>query len=279
MNLDTNFEIGSIIGFAGAIVSSKPQFESLHIFDFDSNENDHKAVFRLARVLGALRNAITSLDEEYQQLPKPSLRLPDPSYPFRNYFIDHDNIKVEFEYQKRLHREKLLFRVSRREADGNLLIKFTQRYSKDAHEHCAVHGIAPKLHAMEELDGGWMMVVMEFLNEETYSLLRDSHIPRHVLYPGVKTAISLLHQSDFVHGDIRDVNIMVKREWDENEAAKNVKLIDFDWAGREGIARYPPNVNHTQIERPEAARGGLFITKGHDDFMVDHLFPRSTIGL
>jgi hypothetical protein len=60
--------------------------------------------------------------------------------------------------------------------------------------------------------------------------------------------VSLLHQGNFVYGDIRGVNIMVKREWNEGDVTGNVKLIDFDWAGREGSARYPPNVNYEQVE-------------------------------
>lgn len=263
-----------MIGFAGAVASPKPQFEPLtHLFDLQSNEHDHEALLPLIRALGALRNAINSLEEEYIKLSEPSARLANPFYPFRSYFTSRDNSKVEFEYQERLHRHKLLFRVSTSEQNRNLLLKFTQKYSKGAHEHCASHKIAPELYAIEEMAGGWMMVVMEYLNEETYTLLCNSRIPEQILRTGVRNAVFFLHRGNFVHGDIRGVNIMVKREWNECDVTGNVKLIDFDWAGQEGSARYPPNVNYEQVERPREARDGLFITKDHDDFMTNHLFP------
>ncbi|KAJ7866632.1 hypothetical protein B0H14DRAFT_2286877, partial [Mycena olivaceomarginata] len=43
--------------------------------------------------------------------------------------------------------------------------------------------------------------------------------------------ISVLHTSRYVFRDLRLPNIMV--------AKNQVKLIDFDWEGKEGLAKYP----------------------------------------
>ncbi|PVG03683.1 hypothetical protein CPB86DRAFT_380744 [Serendipita vermifera] len=270
--------VGSMIGFAGAITAPKPQFEPLTpFFDLKTNEHDHKALLPFARALGAVRGALISLEEEDKKLQGASPpRLTAPFFPFRNYFIGRDDSTVEFEYEARLRKEKLLFRVLRNDTNKKLLLKFTQRYSQDAHEYAASRGIAPELYAVNELGGGWMMVVMDYLDEGTHTLLRGSNIVKQELLAGVHEAVSILHDGGFVHGDIRDVNIMVKSNWNQNEKSKNVKLIDFDWAGEEGSTLYPPNVNFMDIQRPKDARDGLPITRYHDLYMVEHLFLQST---
>jgi hypothetical protein len=65
---------------------------------------------------------------------------------------------------------------------------------------------------------------------------------------------------------------MVRREWNPDDGMRNLKLIDFDWAGPEGTTRYPANVNYEQIDRPLEARDGEFITREHDNAMVEYLF-------
>ena len=74
----------------------------------------------------------------------------------------------------------------------------------------------------------------------------ESAVP--ITDPGMPTALrdrwkgellglmSLFHEKDFVHGDLRDANIMCTND--------SVMLIDFDWGGKEGHVSYPtPNLN------------------------------------
>ena len=48
----------------------------------------------------------------------------------------------------------------------------------------------------------------------------------------VLDAINILHGSGLVFGDLRPLNVMITK-------ANEVKLIDFNWAGVEGQAKYP----------------------------------------
>lgn len=41
-------------------------------------------------------------------------------------------------------------------------------------------------------------------------------------------------------------------------------IIDFDWAGEADVVRYPPYVNHTDVQRPRVASDGLPIKAAHD---------------
>jgi hypothetical protein len=86
------------------------------------------------------------------------------------------------------------------------------------------------------------------------------------------SAVTTLHQGNFVHGDIRDVYLMVRDEWNLDGGEINLKLIDFDWAGPVGTTRYPANVNYDQIKRPEGAWDRQLITKDHNIAMVEFLF-------
>lgn len=75
-----------------------------------------------------------------------------------------------------------------------------------------------------------------------------------------------MHQQGFVHGDVRNVNVMVT-----NGPTPAVMLVDFDWAGRIGEARYPMNVNREDVYRPEGAVDNELILAEHDMSMLAEL--------
>lgn len=156
-------------------------------------------------------------------------------------------------------------------ADGKpIMVKFVQRYSRDAHEKCANLGCAPKLHGFEELPGGWLMVVMEYLPSDKYhtpnnDVLKTTNLK---LYNAMKKALENLHQEGLVHGDIRDANVMV-----ENEGQSGFMFLDFDWSGRINEVEYPPNVNMaSEMNRPTDVGGGKKIWAEHDMHMLRVMF-------
>ena len=71
----------------------------------------------------------------------------------------------------------------------------------------------------------------------------------------------------FVHGDVRDVNIMVRKD-----GKLEFMLVDFDWSGIIGEARYPININKVDLWRPEDVSDGQLIKSDHDILMLDHIF-------
>jgi hypothetical protein len=78
----------------------------------------------------------------------------------------------------------------------------------------------------------------------------------------LRTAVKTLHDANYVHGDLRAPNALI--------TTGGLKLVDFDWCGEEGKARYPADIFlapdlgwHSGVRR-----GGL-ITKDHDEHMFE----------
>jgi len=161
---------------------------------------------------------------------------------------------------------KLLFTAAETGGDEKICIKFVRRYSKDVHAFCASRGFAPILKGFQELPGGWWMVVMEMINED-YCRLSDFP-PHYSRYEDIARKLASLHQENYVHGDVRDTNIMVKKN-----GALGFKLVDFDWSGRIGQVRYPMNVYRgPRLWRPLEAEDGRLIKADHDIEMLNALF-------
>lgn len=160
--------------------------------------------------------------------------------------------------------EKTLFEAVCTETNQKskrVVVKFTRHYSKDAHEHLQklTPPLAPKLLHCEKIKtlGDWWAVVMEYIEEQPVTKANKEQVKADV-----EKAINELHGIDFVHGDLRDVNVLV--------CASGAMLVDFDWTERVGVAKYPVLLND-EIAWPNGAIGGGDITKEHDEDMLQKL--------
>ncbi|CAG8688957.1 12854_t:CDS:2, partial [Ambispora leptoticha] len=112
--------------------------------------------------------------------------------------------KVQFDYLEQLYDNKLLFVV---EQKGNfhlprkLLVKFVGRFEVEAHKACANLGIAPQLFGYQRIPGKRHMIVMEFLEDYECLSLREPIEVKNA----VKEAVKKMHDSGFVHGDLRNI--------------------------------------------------------------------------
>lgn len=112
---------------------------------------------------------------------------------------------------------------------------------------------------MEKIDRGYMDYC-DFRRSENFTPVRAS-----LLRDGIKATLRQLHDKGLVHGDVRDVNVLVARSGEPK-----FMLVDFDWAGRMGEVRYPMNVySGEDLQRPEGAYDGEFITPKYDIQMTD----------
>ncbi|PIL28616.1 hypothetical protein GSI_08658 [Ganoderma sinense ZZ0214-1] len=126
------------------------------------------------------------------------------------------------------------------------------------------------------------MVLMETLGGDTLEHLLASNSGAAVSeadLADIRTAVAVLHRHGFVHGDIRASNVLVQRQDAEEggrgrtggplQSRARAFLLDFDWAGRAGKAKYPVSLDE-RLEWPRPARElrGRYITKRDDLFML-----------
>jgi hypothetical protein len=263
--------IGRSIAFSGTVFTDHVQLEILtEGFPFNTNIHEDAMPTRIARALGAFRIAVNKLREHYQNLPKlhtdeRALRV---TFPYPDSWTTDG--AVQLTYRSPLSERGLIF-LATTTAGATVLVKFTRQYSAEVHQFCAEAGEAPRLIGFRSLPTGWHMVVMEYLDPETYRVLKPSDGNNTNLVAQIRGIVTRMHNRGFVHGDIRHFNIMTRRQWTSPEGVGDVFLIDFDWAGLEGTARYPPHLNNVSVKRHEGAKDHELIVKAHDWVMLEDM--------
>ncbi|KAH9932284.1 uncharacterized protein B0H18DRAFT_987416 [Fomitopsis serialis] len=141
-----------------------------------------------------------------------------------------------------------------------VVVKFAYAYNGGAHELLANASPpqAPKLRYCEyDSDVGMWVVVMDYVEgreDPTGDLLTE---PVHV--DSLRVAVTMLHEHGLVFGDLRAPNILLVDD--------RAVLIDFDWCGKAGEARYPGDILLDNISwHSEVRRGGL-IDRAHDVYL------------
>ncbi|KAF8727267.1 hypothetical protein AX14_007435 [Amanita brunnescens Koide BX004] len=132
------------------------------------------------------------------------------------------------------------------DADEEVIVKFTARYSEVAHRLLAMAGLAPRLHSCDRVIGDLYMVVMERVDGKSVWQLRQEKMPLPaIISEEVSKAVGLLHENNIVFGDLRDPNILY------DEPKNRVVLVDFDWPGQDGESRYPATLTLATLGKRE----------------------------
>lgn len=210
-----------------------------------------------ARLCMALRIGFSGLAEWYRNFV-PSLKEPDPQaqFPYPRTFTDTDGNTVGLTYIAKMEDQannNALFRATRMDSNEEVVVKFTLYYGQSVHLLLAKHDMAPPLFACEYV-GGMKMVLMGLCRG---TLWPDS--PSTKLVERLKEAASLLESANMVHGDLRKPNILVEGE--------KIRIIDFDWAGTAGEAKYPICLSEA-VDWHENAGVNYTIEHAHDQHMV-----------
>lgn len=284
-------DTGSYFGLYGCLWTG----ERLHVepltsfYDLQTHWTDESGRQAIAGSLNAFLNAIPRLEAHYTRLASIALiALPDPSplnrvYPYKTSYDDENGQRINFSYRSRVD-DKLVFVAEPDKSTdkdiGTLCIKFTRRYSEDAHRFLAQLGYAPRLRAVVRLPGGWNMVVMDYSNyKQLYeSMPQMSKEQQYAITAKVIEVVQKLHDAGFVHGDLQSSNVLVDCGMSTSKDDIKIHLIDFDWAGRQGEVVYPMGVNTVTVRRPEGALDGKPILVEHDLVMVNS-FPKHEIAL
>lgn len=222
-----------------------------------------------ARVVAALRKACHDLHQRYPDLVvNEDLRA---DFPFPRSF-QSDNTAVTLTYIAALE-DKRVYRALMDQTKAPICVKYTLRYSEAAHNTANGLGFAPKLLKIERIQD-WWMVVMEDVSEDYISLAeaKSREFDVQGIQGKVKQVLQLLHEAGYVHGDIRDVNVLVRKPSSHlPEDRPPILLVDWYWAGISGEATYPHTLNPAIIRPELGAAAGAVIEASHDEGMVDWL--------
>ncbi|KAG8968914.1 hypothetical protein FRC05_001282 [Tulasnella sp. 425] len=183
----------------------------------------------------------------------------------------------------------LLFRASVKEKIGDdlpakessVLVKVPigSTYGLEPHVLAASAGFAPRLLGTASVPGAPVIYVMELLSEsEEWFHLVWYELPKHIterqkghLRDRGTALTSFLSRNQLVHGDLRGCNVMCRLG--DNDV--DLRVLDWDWAGKQGAARYPVALN---MEAGYQGRPGGLIEASHDEHMLrktlDDLFVR-----
>jgi hypothetical protein len=252
---------GPYFAFGGAAWIYRPNIQVLStVLPFHFHPSDTRMQRTIARHLGALKKTIQSLEDYYKnELPRINDRgndsPPQAHFPYIVSFMPTEGYAPQsFTYKSQPDESKLLFigelGTNKQGKSKRICIKFTQQYCEEVHVFCASKGFAPALHGVNRLAGGWYMVVMDAIDKD-YEQFTRKHYPA---IDEIRASLITLHQAGYVHGDVRDTNVMVQKN-----GSDVIQLVDFDWAGKIGEVKYPVNVNRTDVVRPEGALDGRFI--------------------
>ncbi|KAH8112358.1 hypothetical protein DFH11DRAFT_1858054 [Phellopilus nigrolimitatus] len=263
---------GAHLCVLGAVFTDKVVVEPLTDFILCVNrpEDAGARTGLLARLMQALRNAHARLDAYYaavQAAPPPART---PIFPYRDSWTA-DGATSTFSYDRPVAPHKLLwFATLHGGKDEHIVVKFAKRYDADAHALLASAGYAPRLYHADppSASNEWRMVVMERIT--IVELEHTTPEDRLALQQDVCAAVELLHDAGRVFGDLRQGNVLIQKPGADRPRPRAV-LVDFDWAGREGEARYPYDRNDVNIEWPDGSRPGGVIERAHDAVWLERL--------
>ncbi|KAI0000814.1 hypothetical protein BJV74DRAFT_882649 [Russula compacta] len=263
-----SLEISTVLTLERIVVNQ------LLILDLRDGFGRSSMVRRLVRIASALAECGSRLEEQYKQVmqqgssadrcrpcfPQPTL---DPRSP------SSSSLPV-LTYKKRLNDRNESFQIRDNPSPQDLRSLFVARLVVDDGSEEPDVVVNAELYACHRVIGNLFMVVMERVkgkNMKAHELREEPF--KATVFDDITEALKLLQERDFVHGDLRAVNVMI-------DAEVKAKLIDFDWAGKSGTARYPVTINKDSLRNewhPDVEAGGLMETD-HDTFVLDSVLKR-----
>ncbi|OQR88614.1 Crinkler (CRN) family protein [Thraustotheca clavata] len=194
----------------------------------------------LARVCASLKVALNQLADYYNTNTN---KLSQSIFPYyKTAIIDQNEFTLT--YTQRIERNVFGAMTS----FGPVVVKFAKQYLK-------FMNFAP----IQDLPQS--CCIMKYFQVDGYLLSWKSCNLLQSLRP------QSTHNQSFVHGDLREVNIM----WDTDNS--RVVLIDFDWPGIHNESTYPEFMN-SNIQWPPGARTNQKLLMEHDVYWVNKLFEK-----
>lgn len=207
---------------------------------------------KLARLFASLCKHLIILQNEFNRLLRAS------PFPYVSSFRDQiTHSEIGFVYQQQL--KGLLFYAKLiEERNVEVVIKFCSRYNQDVHSYSHSLGFAPALLSIQNF-GNYIMVVMENLPSLRQITREDA--TNGSICGQIRYILDKLKEKRYVHGDMRKTNVLI------DTLGNRVVLVDFDWAGIDGVDVYPPFMNPA-ISWPDGSSTGMPLHHRHDQYWL-----------
>ncbi|KAF9779327.1 hypothetical protein BJ322DRAFT_1024686 [Thelephora terrestris] len=284
---------GNRLVVSAAIFTDKVYAEELLSVTLRLGPHGSANVLRVGRVFMAINQAMERLDGLYVKLQFASHSPPPPqtvalwprptvhpsetqSIPNLEFFAKVDRATgrplLEIDEDNEHHamylaRMQVKTSTQAKGSTHEVFVKFSPNYNEAAHRLLAGQKppLAPALHFCARVIGDMYMVVMEYIPE---SRGRSADVPVHgpsfppnllrVVEQEVLKALRLLHEQQWVFGDLREPNLLYLPE-----SGGRILLVDFDNVGRDGEATYSACLNPEAGFAPGVERGQV-MKKEHD---------------
>ncbi|KJA15092.1 hypothetical protein HYPSUDRAFT_72261 [Hypholoma sublateritium FD-334 SS-4] len=271
---------GPWVTILGAIFTSRPIFQRLtdYIWLGGGRVIDDGHVMKVAKIFAALKESMNHLSDYYKQISKSAPdKMPSKFMPLAQSCIVDDKT-ITWTYLMQLKDgdpASVVFLATNSVDQQKLVIKFVERYGESAHRALMASNRAPELLYCGDV---WAsdsvanrgcdprrMVVMKYVHGKTLAAYPQK-VPEKVRSV-VRELVEELHQLGLVHGDIRRPNVIIEEGAGSEET--RVRLLDFDWSGKEGEVRYPLHL--TKNLWAEGVEDYKPILASHDLQMVEKL--------
>ncbi|KAF7324777.1 hypothetical protein MKEN_00519500 [Mycena kentingensis (nom. inval.)] len=228
---------------------------------------------RIAVILLVARRVMHEIRDLFKRVVARSLDI--PALPPRiliaeqllNISIDDTQIVLEPTHYVNPERDWRVLVAQEKDGERMFVVKFlTDRYGEEAHRTMAGLGFAPALRRVEQLPGGYVMVIMDYVPQNSAAKeLGETH------RNNLQELLRQLQAHGLAHGDLRDANIIVTSD-------EQFQVIDWDWAGRAGRRTFPLDVNADLFNHgaPSNVRihGGDPIEYIHDQQEISKILER-----
>ncbi|KAG8821460.1 hypothetical protein FRC17_009806 [Serendipita sp. 399] len=266
---------GAYVGVFGAAFTHKLVVDSLcSPGNFLFHPMHQGSWLDLARLVKALKALDSDLRTEGNEFPIPldrggggfaSTNAAAFALPYTTTITLGDQ-GIKISPSERMDGAQLVFRATIN-LDGKetpVVAKYMQQYSKEAHSACHKLGFAPQLLGSTQLPGGWELIVIERLDERNWEPLSSTNRPSSDQIDLAPEKLKRFHDSKWVHGDVRDANMMVYRGKTPDKY-DGICLIDFEWSGIEKEVKYPWDIVTTRIPRAKGVAADTPILAAHDE--------------
>lgn len=237
-------------------------------------------VISLARVFHALRLSISELTEYYNTLDIPALAPDSRYFPHFTSYTAANGERVTFRYIRPLEPQDPWggsFLAVSQTPDGRddkqLVIKYVDQYGENAHAHLASQGLAPELLHCSLLGNGYgdfRIVAIQYLPGKSAALAYAGRNIHPSIRETVRRAALSLHDQNMVHGDLRRPNVIIVNGPPGEDVGSRTRVIDFDWAGEVGKAKYPFDLS-PEINWPDGVMNCGLIETQHDMIILNVL--------